>query len=80
MNEEGEFDFDYDNALILITFRFIEKLTGNKRCLLNRENFGYYDIYYDLIQQIPEVKRYDAGLNEPSELKLKPFFESIQHL
>ena len=80
INEDGDFELGHREALLLITFRFIDKLTASKESLMNRENFGYYEIYYELLHCLTDIKRYDAGLEEPSDMKLKPFFESLSQL
>lgn len=76
INSNGLFELDDTIALYLVMVRMLDALTRQKKCILNNGNFGYYDLYYDFVSQILDVKRYEIGLIEPQDLKFKPVLES----
>ena len=67
--------------LILTLYRLLDALSSDRKCVMNRaNNFGYYDLYYDICQLATEVKRYEVGLREPEEDSHRPLLESLTHL
>ena len=81
VNQDGTHELTELEMLVLCMYRLLDALTNDRKCIMNRiNNFGYYDLYYDVCQLMTEVKRYEVGLREPEEDSHRPLLESLTHL